>query len=299
MTTMSTSTATTYLLNGKFASIELLPQTLSNRGFAYADGFFETIRVINGFPQNVSLHFSRISDSLKGHRIDPPSDFTESSFLLSLRSLCEANGIDRGGYIRANFFRGEGGKYRPDCNDLVWIAEASPLETNAFELNTDGVSTDIYPEMKKSLNRLSNFKNIACSLYVQSALWSKDKGIDEALITNHKNQIIESTSSNLFLVSNRVLYTPELTSGPVGGVMRAAVINLALENNIKVYECNLTPQELLRADELFLTNAIRGIQWVGSYRTKRYFSTMAQRLVAMLNASTSIQPSEVVPGDRV
>ena len=67
--------------------------------------------------------------------------------------------------------------------------------------------------------------------------------------------------------------------------MRAAVIAVAQAAGMKVYECNLSPQELLRADELFLTNALRGIQWVSSYRTKRYFSTTAQQLIHHLNAS--------------
>ena len=71
--------------------------------------------------------------------------------------------------------------------------------------------------------------------------------------------------------------------------MRAAVARLALANGYKVYECDLSPQELLRADELFLTNAIRGVQWVSSYRTKRYFSTTSQRLLTLLNASLERQ----------
>ena len=102
------------------------------------------------------------------------------------------------------------------------------------------------------------------------------------LQTSHS--IIESTRSNLFLVSNRVLYTPGLDSGPIGGVMRAAVINLALEEGFKVYECNISPGEMLRADELFLTNAVRGIQWVASYRTKRYFNMTSKSLIESLNS---------------
>ena len=66
--------------------------------------------------------------------------------------------------------------------------------------------------------------------------------------------------------------------------MRAAVINLALEEGFKVYECNISPGEMLRADELFLTNAVRGIQWVSSYRTKRYFNTTSKSLIESLNS---------------
>ena len=96
--------------------------------------------------------------------------------------------------------------------------------------------------------------------------------------------IIEGTASNLFLVSNGVLYTPGIDSGATAGVLRAQVINLALTSGMKVYECNLTPQNLLVADEVFLTNAVQGIRWVGSYRTKRYFNGATSDLMTRLNA---------------
>jgi branched-chain amino acid aminotransferase len=67
--------------------------------------------------------------------------------------------------------------------------------------------------------------------------------------------------------------------------MRAAVINIALNNGFKVYECVITPKEMLQADEMFLTNAIRGIQWIASYRTKRYFHETASQLTQLLNDS--------------
>jgi branched-chain amino acid aminotransferase len=151
-------------------------------------------------------------------------------------------------------------------------------------LNENGLAVDVYPDMKKLNGPLANFKNTSALLYVQASLWAREKELDDALITNTSHSIIESTRSNLFLVSNRVLYTPGLESGPIGGVMRAAVINLALEEGFKVYECNISPGEMLRADELFLTNAVRGIQWVASYRTKRYFNTTSKSLIESLNS---------------
>ena len=84
-----------------------------------------------------------------------------------------------------------------------------------------------------------------------------------------------------------MLYTPHLEDGCVGGTMRMQVINSALENEIKVYETSLTPQNLLAADEIFLTNAIKGIQWVGSYRTKRYFHKISDVLIERLNQKVS------------
>jgi branched-subunit amino acid aminotransferase/4-amino-4-deoxychorismate lyase len=115
-----------------------------------------------------------------------------------------------------------------------------------------------------------------------ASLWCMERHLDDCLLQNDRGNIIESSSGNLFIVSNGVLYTPALSDGCLGGVMRMQIINLALENGIKVYECSLNPQNLLAADELFFTNASRGVQWVSAYRTKRYAHRMALHLVDLL-----------------
>ena len=136
--------------------------------------------------------------------------------------------------------------------------------------------------MIKPINELSLHKTLNGAYYIMAALWAGQRGLDDCLLQNERGNIIESSSGNLFIVSNGVLYSPSLADGCVGGVMRAQVINLALANGIKVYECSLNPQNLLAADELFFTNAVRGIQWVGAYRTKRYTHRMSAMLTALL-----------------
>ena len=273
-----------YLVNGALCDANGLPHAAHNRAFQYGDGFFETIRVCNGVPQHVELHWNRVEKSLEAHRIEKPANWDIHSWKTALESLSQANGVDAGGRLRVSFFRMAGGRYTPQTNALEWIAEVEPLDSNVYTLNENGLAVDVYPDMKKLNGPLANFKNTSALLYVQASLWAREKELDDALITNTSHSIIESTRSNLFLVSNRVLYTPGLESGPIGGVMRAAVINLALEEGFKVYECNISPGEMLRADELFLTNAVRGIQWVASYRTKRYFNTTSKSLIESLNS---------------
>ena len=120
-------------------------------------------------------------------------------------------------------------------------------------------------------------------------LKAKEQGVDDLLILNDKLGIIESTSSNLFIVSNGVLYTAGIDLGCLGGTMRMQIINLAIKHNIKVYECNISPQNLLAADEVFLTNAIKGIVWVASYRTKEYGNKISKQLVQYLNESWGVE----------
>lgn len=257
---------------------------VTNRGFLYADGIFETLRVVRGHVLFLDDHFQRIREALKAHRIHAPLGFTPAAIQADISRLVEAEGLHGAARVRMNLTRSGEGYYTPEDSGLDVLITASPLESVDFQLNERGWATDIYPEMKCTPNHLSRFKNIASNLYVQSGLWAKANQLDTALIQNDRMGIIESTSSNLFLVSNGVLYTPGLDSGATAGVMRTQVINLALGAGMKVYECNLTPQNLLVADEVFLTNAVRGIQWVGSYRTKRYFNTATAELVRGLNA---------------
>ena len=103
------------------------------------------------------------------------------------------------------------------------------------------------------------------------------------MIKNSNDNIIETTNSNFFISSNGVLYTPPLSEGCVGGIMRMQVINLAISNGMLVYENPIHIQHLLSADEIIITNAINGIRWVGQYKDKRYYNSLAEKLTDLLN----------------
>ena len=269
--------------NGEFLDSSIPSIHISNRGFRYADGFFESIRIMDGKPVFLENHFSRITDAMKAFSLETPEGFSKTRLNEEILALLDKNGIHQGGRCRVTFSRKSEGFYSPEENNMEYIIEAHEKIDNDFTLNEVGKVVDLFPDIKKQINKFSPFKNLNCQIYIHASLFAKEKMFDDALIQNEKMGIIESTVSNIFLVSNGVLYTPGIVEGCVGGTMRMTIINLALQNNIKVYECNLTPQNLLAADEIFLTNAISGIAWVSSYRTKRYFNNTSKKLVALLN----------------
>jgi len=272
---------------GEYVSENQLVLTRDNRAFRFGDGFFESIRVFNGKAVFFENHFARVKDCLGIFKIIAPENFTLELLQSQVNGLIYRNNIREGGRVRITFFRKSQGFYAPRSNDLGYIIEAEATTENNFLLNPSGKSVDIYTELRKDINRLSIYKTLNAQLYVMSSLWAKEKGYDEALVQNNKGAVIESTSSNIFIVSNGVLYTPGLDDGCVAGTMRMNIINLAIDNKIKVYECTLNPQNLLTADELFLTNAIRGLEWVVSYRTKRYYNEMAKKILTFLNKSAN------------
>lgn len=254
-----------------------------NRGHLYGDGLFESIRVRNGEPINLEAHILRMLEGAIALKMRAPSYFTTSFFKEKIDELLEASSIDKGGRVRISIDRVSGGTYRPESNEVSYFIEVYPVNDNEYKLNQRGWEIDLYTSIRKHKSKLSNYKTKNGLLYVMSSIEAKEKDLDDLLITDQKGSILEGSSSNLFVVSNGVLYTPGLDEGCLGGVMRMTLINIALENGIKVYESSIMPQNLLAADEVFLTNAIKGIIWVSGYRTKRYVNETSTRLLSLLN----------------
>lgn len=254
-----------------------------NRGHVYGDGVFESVRIMNGVPLNLENHIRRLLEGAKAIKMRPASYYNTQFFKDKIVELCQKSEITEGGRCRISLDRVIGGAYKPESNEATFFIEVYPYDTNNFELNSKGLEIDQYSDIKKQKNFLANYKTKSGLIYVMAAINATERKLDDVLIANDNGGILESSSCNLFVVSNGVLYTPGLEEGCLAGTMRMQIINLALTNGIKVYECNILPQNLLAADEIFFTNAIRGVNWVSGYRTKRYFNNMSRKFVALLN----------------
>ena len=255
-----------------------------NRGHLYGDGVFESIRILSGKPINIENHIDRLLKGANVLKMETPANYGVNFFQEKILELIEKSGIKQGGRCRLSIDRATGGAYLPDSNDCTFYIEVYPYLMNFFELNAKGLELDIYRDIKLHKNFLSNYKTKTGLPYVMASIAAKEQGLDDLFLTNEKGNIIESGSCNVFIVSNGVLYTSGLDDGCIAGTMRMQVINLAIKHNIKIYECSILPQNLLSADEIIFTNAIRGINWVAGYRTKRYQNNMSRRLVVLLNA---------------
>ncbi len=273
-------------VNGELRPADEPVLRLDNRAFHFGDGLFESIRVLGGKARFVDAHWARLSTGADLLRITLPPGFDRQRFGDALQAIIQRSGM-QSGRLRFTLYRGGEGYYRPQTDQGLYTIELKAIQEERYVLNPNGLLVDIWPEMRKPVNELSRHKTLNCQYYIMAALWSRSRGLDDCLLQNDRGNIIESSAGNLFIVSNGVLYTPSLSDGCLGGVMRAQVINLALANGIKVYECSLNPQNLLAADELFFTNAIQGLRWAGGYRTKRYAHKLAGILTDLLANLTS------------
>lgn len=269
--------------NGEFVQVDDIRYEDIKRGFSFGDGAFESIKIINGKPVFLVHHLKRLNSAIKRLKLCTDQPLHLNYIEPIIIDLLRLNEIYEGGVVRISVYRSGKGTYLPKTNDLSYIIETFKLKENLYSTNKKGLKIDVYDDILKPLNMLSPYKLANAQLYVLASVYFKENQLDDALIKNENGNIIETTSSNLFISSNGVLYTPALSEGCVGGIMRMQVINLAITNGMLVYENPIQIQHLLSADEIIITNSIKGIRWVGQYKDKRYYNSLASKLTDLLN----------------
>lgn len=273
--------------DGSFYPDDQALLTVYNRSFAYGDGLFETIHAYGTTARHVNLHFTRLVKGMKLLEMEIPSYFTQDFIERETARLLNKNRIFGSARVRLTVFRNQGGLYEPLNNGVNISIQAHPLPYNFYELNSKGLVVDVFTRFRKPVNELSNIKSCNSLLYVIAGLHKKRIGVDDCLLVNDQNRVAESISSNIFFAMGNNLYTPSLSEGCVEGVMRQLVVSIAPQLDIKVMDgAEVDPNELLHADEMFLTNAVKGIQWVVGLRERRYYCRLSRVLCEKLNRIT-------------
>ena len=180
--------------------------------------------------------------------------------------------------------RGNGGLYDED-RSLQYIIECRPLNESVNKLNENGLVIDIYPDARKSCNVFSNLKSANFLPYTMAALYAKENKLNDCLLLNNSGNIADATTANLFIIKDGMITTPALSEGCVNGVMRRHLLErLKMENrSFKIRESIITIDNLLHAEEVFLTNAIKGIRWVKRFRENTYGNTISSLLAGTKN----------------
>lgn len=269
--------------NGSFIPESDQVLKVGNRGFRYGDGLFESMRYMKGSLRFTDLHVDRIQKGMKLLKFDKASLIDTWFIREKVEELVRRNKVGPEARIRLTVFRDSDGLYSPTSNKFAYVLEVQKLEESQYLLNKKGLIVDVYDEIPKPINALSNLKTSNALIYVLAGIFKTQHALDEVLLLNQNGFLCESMSSNVFVVYDRKLYTPALNEGCIAGVMRQVVIRLAKENNIELVEAQINPEILHEADEVFLSNAGRGIQWVMGYNNKRYFNEVSRFLNGKLN----------------
>lgn len=269
--------------NGEILDEEDKIFSIDNRGFKYGDGLFESMRVSKGKLNFADLHADRLQKGMKILKLEGYSQIDAYFLKDKVEEICKRNKIGQNARLRLTVFRNAGGFYTPTTNKHAYALEVQALDSPYFEINGKGLIMDIYKEIPKPVNKLSNLKTCNSLTYVMAGIYKQQMQLDEAFILNQDGFLCETISANVFLVYNQQIFTPALSEGCIGGVMRQVVMQLAKKFDLEMIEAQINPEILNQAEEVFITNATKGIQWVMGFNRKRYFNEVSRFLLDKLN----------------
>ncbi|MFA4981903.1 MAG: branched-chain-amino-acid transaminase [Candidatus Omnitrophota bacterium] len=242
-------------MNGKFVGGERAKISVFDRGFLYGDGVFETMRSYAGKVFCLDEHVRRLSSSMKAVRIRPP--YSEKRLKDIVRKCLEVNKL-KSAYIRLAITRGEGrfGIYYTDAFTPNVVIVAKEFGPYPGWMHSQGISACVVGVRQNEYSPVSYVKSMNFLNYILARFDAKDKGCDEAILTNTRGLIAEAATSNIFLVKSGTIIAPSLDTGIVPGITRDVVIRIARKMRITVKEKKVTRSEMLGADEAFLTNSL-------------------------------------------
>lgn len=267
-------------LNGTFLQAEENIFKADNRSFRYGDGCFESILVHGGRIPLGHYHFKRLFNSLRLLEIRLPATITPEFLTDQIGELCGRNHCQELARVRLTLFREDGGWFLPKTMGGGYLLQAWPLAPSTMNLNPSGWKLGTYTQSFRPADGLSSLKSNNCLLWVMASLFAHKYNWDEALLLNQFDRIADTSRANLFLVLDRKILTPPLSEGCVDGVMRRWILEHSF--SLPVVEMPLDLRDLAEASEVFLTNAIQGIRWVGQFEGHSYENKTARELHRVL-----------------
>ena len=255
--------------NGDLLVEENVKLSSENRGFKYGDAIFETIKVINKKVVFLEDHYFRLMASMRMLRMKIPMQFTleflEKEILKTVAAQDEASSYR----VRLNIYRKDGGLYTPKTNKTDYLIA---VNKTAYQIKKE-YSIDLYKDFYTYSGLLSTIKTNNRMVNTLASIFADENDLDNCVLLNERKGVVEVTNGNIFVIKDTIIKTPALTEGCIKGIARNKVIEIiSKNNNYTLEETVISPFEIQKADEVFITNAIIGIQPVTNYK-KKFFKT--------------------------
>ena len=265
--------------NGELQHPDTINLTSENRAFKYGDAIFETVKVI---PHKVIFwedHYFRLMSSMRMLRMKIPMEFTleflENEILKTV--AVHENAISY--RVRLNIFRKDGGFYTPKTNKIDFSIQ---VYENLYQIK-DSYSLDVFKDFYNYSGLLSTIKTNNRMLNTLASIFAEENDLDNCVLINEKKGVVEATNGNIFILKGNIVKTPSLEEGCIKGIMRKKVIEIIAKNNDFVLEeTTISPFEIQKADEVFITNAIIGIQPVTQYKKKSFKTEFSAKIAKSL-----------------
>ena len=258
--------------------------SVENRGFAYGDAVFETIKV-NSKPLFWEAHYFRLMASMRILRMEIPMHFTPEFLESQIMDLVDIQSEKAKSFrVKLTVFRATGGYYTPTSNAVKFTIALAPLDSDIYNSHTDSCEIELFKDYFIAPNLLSTLKTNNKAINVVGSIFAKENNYDNCLLLNTNKNIIEALNGNVFLVKDNVIKTPPLADGCLKGIIRDQLIEMiSKSDNYDLIETSIAPFELQKADEIFITNVIQGIKPVTKFRKKTYNTEVAKKFQNKLN----------------
>lgn len=265
--------------NGSLISSSKELFNTNNRAFKYGDALFETIKIESLKIRFVEDHYFRLMASMRMLRMEIPMNFTLEFFEEEIVKTVMQNKLENA-RVRFSVFRKDGGLYLPLSNEISYVIEATILKTQLKENYILDIFKDyfIYSGLLSTVKTTNKITNVLASIY------AKENDIDNCILLNEKKNVVEVINGNIFLIVGNKIKTPALTEGCVKGIIRKKLIELVINDGVyTIEETTISPFELQKADELFITNSIIGIQPITNYKKNTFNTVISKDLIIKLN----------------
>ena len=272
-------------LNGTLIANEKATIAIDNRGLNYGDAVFETLRFSGGKLYFWEDHYFRLMASMRILRMEIPMNFT-MEFLEEeiLRTITPPEKEEVSIRIKLLVWRKTGGKYTPITNDIEFAISFEKLEAPFYVLNEAEYEVELFKDHYITSGLLSTLKTNNRLINILGGIFAKQNDYQNCLLLNENKQVVEALNGNIFLVSGKEIKTPPITDGCLNGILRKQLVSiLKTMQDFKLEEASISPFELQKADEIFITNTIQGIVSITKYRKKEFGNEMAKQLLPKLN----------------
>jgi branched-chain amino acid aminotransferase len=269
--------------NGTFLPSDVC-LSASNRGFLYGDGVFETLKVVNNKILFLEDHYFRLMASMRIVRMQIPANFTLEYLEEQILSTATTNNCEASARIRFTVYRNDGGFYTPETRTVSYVIQASPLDATKYSFTDASYEVDLYKDFFIPKQLLSTIKTTNKMINITGSIFAQENDLQNCFLLNNEKNVVESLNGNLFMLLGNKLVTPPIEDGCLNGIVRKQVLTLAKKTEgLVVEEASISPFDLQKADELFITNIIVGIQPITQYRKKTYTTELATELLQKLN----------------
>ncbi|MDA7550114.1 aminotransferase class IV [Flavobacteriaceae bacterium] len=277
-------------LNGTLYSQETANLSIKNRGLLYGDAVFETIKGVNGQLFFWEDHYFRLMASMRILRMDIPMHFSMEFLEDEIKKTIRAADFDKQSLrIKLYVNRKAGGKYNPTNHEVDYFIELETTGDPFYTFNEDRYEVELFKDHYMYANLLATLKSNAKIINVLGSIYATENGYQNCLLLNDKKMVIEALQGNLFLVKGTTIITPPTSDGCLRGIIRKQLIEICKTlQEYKLEEKSISSFDLQKADELFITNVMIGIQPISNYRKKIYKNEVARMLLQKLNVKVRL-----------